>query len=140
MVTYTATAEAEYRRLVAEFLPRVLKSRQDLDRAEAKIGDLLAVEQRTPAQDSLLDLLTILVKAWEDQNVQMPQLEPLELLKLLCAERGLRQKDLVPIFGAESIVSEVFSGKRRLQTKHVSGLAAYFHVSPAVFVPVEDPG
>ena len=128
--------EAEYRLLLAEFLPRTLRSRQDLERAEAKIGELLALHQRTPAQEMFLDLLTTLVEVWEGQNVEIPVLEPVELLRELCSERGLRQKDLVPIFGTESIASEVFSGKRRLQTKHIAALAAFFHVSPAVFVPL----
>jgi HTH-type transcriptional regulator/antitoxin HigA len=51
----------------------------------------------------------------------------------LLTERGLRQKDLVPVFGTESIVSEVLSGKRELQTKHIERLAVFFHVSPAAF-------
>jgi hypothetical protein len=51
------------------------------------------------------------------------------LLKVLCQERELRQKDPVASFGTESIVSEVFAGKRRLQTKHVTGLAGFFPVS-----------
>jgi HTH-type transcriptional regulator/antitoxin HigA len=54
-------------------------------------------------------------------------------VKALLEDRGLRQKDLVPLFGTESIVSEVLSGKRELQSKHIEGLAQFFNVSPAAF-------
>jgi len=42
----------------------------------------------------------------------------------------------VPIFGTKSIVSEVLNERRerKLTLEHVKKLAAYFHVSPAVFI------
>ena len=46
---------------------------------------------------------------------------------------NLRQKDLVDVFGTESIVSDVLNGKRDLAKEHIRRLSARFHVSPAVF-------
>jgi HTH-type transcriptional regulator/antitoxin HigA len=45
----------------------------------------------------------------------------------------LRQKDLVPIFGSESIVSEVLNEKRGINKNHIEKLSKRFNVSPAVF-------
>jgi len=45
----------------------------------------------------------------------------------------LRQKDMVPIFGSESIVSEVLHKKRALSKTHIEKLSKQFKVSPAVF-------
>jgi len=45
----------------------------------------------------------------------------------------LRQKDLIDVFGTESIVSDVLHGKRDLTKEHIRRLSARFHVSPAVF-------
>ena len=45
----------------------------------------------------------------------------------------LRQKDLAPIFGSESIVSEVLHKKRVLNKTHIEKLSKRFHVSPAAF-------
>jgi len=45
----------------------------------------------------------------------------------------LRQKDLVPVFGSESIVSEVLHSKRALNKSHIERLSKRFRVSPAVF-------
>lgn len=52
---------------------------------------------------------------------------------MLTNKANLRQKDLVPIFGTESIVSEVLHEKRALSVHHIVGLSQRFNVSPAVF-------
>jgi HTH-type transcriptional regulator/antitoxin HigA len=46
---------------------------------------------------------------------------------------GLRQKDLVDVFGTESIASEVLNGKRELNKEQIRRLSERFRVSPAVF-------
>jgi HTH-type transcriptional regulator/antitoxin HigA len=45
----------------------------------------------------------------------------------------LRQKDLVDVFGTESIVSDVLNGKRNLTKEHIRRLSTRFHVSWSVF-------
>jgi len=45
----------------------------------------------------------------------------------------LRQKDLVSIFGSESIISEVLHKKRDLNETHIKKLSRRFNFSPAVF-------
>jgi HTH-type transcriptional regulator/antitoxin HigA len=65
----------------------------------------------------------------------MPKLHGVELVRELLDENHLPQRALVEIFATDSIVSEVLSGKRELQRKHIEGLASYFNVSPAAFFP-----
>jgi HTH-type transcriptional regulator/antitoxin HigA len=127
--------DAEYRLLVDELPPRPIRDEAQLGATEARIDQLLALIRRSRAQDDYLDLLTRLVKAWEDEHVEIPRLSGVDLVKALCEERGISQRALVPIFGTPSIVSEVLSGRRELQRKHIEGLAAFFQVSPAAFFP-----
>ena len=47
---------------------------------------------------------------------------------------GLKQKDLVDIFGTPSIVSEVLKGKRNLTVEHIRRLSQRFHVTPELFI------
>lgn len=101
--------------------------------------EMLAIDERSRAQDAYLTVLSDQVERWESEHVVIPPLSGIELIKALLRERGLRQKDLVPLFGTESIVSEVLSGKRELQTKHIEGLATFFHVSPAAFFTTREP-
>jgi HTH-type transcriptional regulator/antitoxin HigA len=126
--------EAEYRRLLSQHPPLPIEDEEDLERTEQRIWQLLDREQRTPAEEAYLTVLRTLVSAWEDEHVAIPTLEPRRLIKVLLEERGQRQRDLVPIFGTESIVSEVLSGKRHLRLEHLPGLADFFHVPVSVFI------
>jgi HTH-type transcriptional regulator/antitoxin HigA len=49
----------------------------------------------------------------------------------------LRQKDLVPVFKTESIVSDILNGKRQLTVRHIQELAQFFNLPTAVFLPEE---
>ena len=53
----------------------------------------------------------------------------------LLEQHGLKQRDLAAYLGGESVVSEVLSGKRKLNATHIELLSKRFHVSPAVFFP-----
>ena len=131
--------EDEYRALLTDFPPRPIEDETQLQRVEERIWGLLAIDERSRAQEDYLTLLSGLVERWESVHVLIPPLSGVELVKALLAERGLRQKDLVPLFGTESIVSEVLSGKRDLRTKHIERLAQFFHVSPAAFFATLEP-
>jgi hypothetical protein len=67
--------QAEYRELVAAFLPRPIGNEKDLDRTWAQIETLLTKSKRSKAEDDYLALLSDLVEAWEEDHVEMPKLE-----------------------------------------------------------------
>jgi len=48
--------------------------------------------------------------------------------------RGLRQRDLIPVFGSSSVASDVLNGKRGISKAHVRKLAEFFHVPASLFV------
>jgi len=74
-----------------------------------------------------------LIEAYEEDHHSIPDASPVEVLRALMDAHDLRQKDLVPIFGSESIVSEVLHKKRGLNKTHIAKLSKRFHISPAVF-------
>ena len=54
-------------------------------------------------------------------------------LRLFDQRSGLRQVDLLDVFGTASVVSEVLNGKRELSKNHILKLSERFHLSPALF-------
>ncbi len=80
-----------------------------------------------------LPAATSLIHECEERHVFIPDIYGVELLKVLMGDRHLKQKDRVPVFKTESIVSEVLAGKRQRTREHIEMLAAFFCVSPAVF-------
>lgn len=106
-------------------------------RDEAHYTELLAfVEEcfeRFGAQDNhpifaLVDIVAQHIKAYEDRLHPWPDSStPATRLAFLMDQHGLRQCDL-PEVGAQSVVSDVLSGKRRLNLRQTQALARRFGV------------
>ena len=131
--TSTKPNSDRYRELLMEFPPRSIISEADLLATQTVIDRLLDSPALTTEETDDLNLLGMLVHEYEEKYVPIPDLQGVELLKALIEELDLKQKDLVPIFKTESIVSAVLNGQRRFTVEHIEKLAAFFHVSPALF-------
>jgi HTH-type transcriptional regulator / antitoxin HigA len=123
----------EYGTLLEETKPEVIHDEGENRRHIELLESLTAKEQPTEAEKKLIDLLTVLVEQFEDQNYPVVDVGPLDIIRHLMEEHQLRQKDLAEVFGTESIVSDVLNGKRDLNKDHIKRLSERFHVSPAVF-------
>ena len=124
----------QYLKLCERLPPRPIKNQRQLREVQAVIDRLIDKPAKpTAAESEYLATLGALVHEYEERTVCIPPLPDRELIRFLLAERGLRQKHLAPVFGTESIVSAVLSGKRRLNRRHIESLAAFFRISPAVF-------
>lgn len=108
--------EAEYGKLLAQFLPRTIKSEEEYETVRAEIDRLLDLDAPSPAEEEYLDLLSALLREYEAATEERGdyELRGVELVKGLMELRGLAQTDLVPIFKTKSIASAVLNGKRRL--------------------------
>ncbi len=126
---------ASYMELLQSFPPRPIKSEEEMLAAQSVIDSLIDRGELTPDEQDYLNVLGTLVYEYEQTQEPIPDIYGVELLKVLIEELDLRQKDLVPIFKTESIVSAVLSGQRNLTARHIQGLAEFFHVSPAAFFP-----
>lgn len=128
----------QYTQLLQQFPPRPIKSEEELEMMKERVNSLLDKPELMPDEQDYLDLLGILIYQYEQNQEPIPDIYGVELLKVLIEERGLKQKDLVPVFKTESIVSDVLNGKRDLNKKYIQKLADFFHVSPAVFFPMSN--
>mgnify|MGYP001551155890 CR=1 FL=1 len=74
------------------------------------------------AEASRLELLTVLVEDFERRHFAMPIPDPIDAIEHRMVEQGLRQKDLVPLLGSRSRVSEVLARKRPLTVQMIRAL------------------
>jgi len=82
---------------------------------------------------SLMETIGSLIETYESQNIPDIEGNPIDTLKALMEEHGLKQTDLLEL-GSQGVVSEILSGKRQLNIRQIKLLAKRFEVSPAVFV------
>lgn len=128
--------DISYQKLLAYFPPRPIKSEEDFEKTQEVIDKLLDKGELGEEEEDYLNILGMLIHEYEEQQDLVPDIYGIELLKVLVEELNLKQKDLVPIFKTESIVSDVLKGKRKLTVEHIQKLGEFFQVSPAVFFPV----
>ena len=125
-----------YIELLTNFPPRPITSEEELELTQNMIDQLLDQGKLSQDEKDYLNVLGALVYEYEQQQEPIPDIYGVELLKSLIEDNELRQKDLVSIFKTESIVSDILNGKRELTKRHIEELAEFFHVSPAVFFPI----
>jgi HTH-type transcriptional regulator/antitoxin HigA len=82
---------------------------------------------------SFMETLGSLIEMYEAQRVPEIEGNPIDSLKTLIEEHDINQSDL-PEIGTQGVVSEVLSGKRKLNIRQVKALSKRFNVSPAVFI------
>lgn len=129
----TTQVSDAYLQLVMKFPPRPIRSEAEFMAVQTVIDDLLDSPNMTPEKQDYLNVLGMLVHEYEEKNVPIPDLSGVKLLKALIEELGLKQKDLIPIFKTESIISAILHGQRKFTVEHIDKLAEFFHVSPSVF-------
>lgn len=103
------------------------------DRCTVVLDGLLGKKQRTAEEKRLAELLTLLIEDYEQRYAPPRTAGPVDILRHLMDANGLRQVDLLAVFGTASIVSEVLGGKRELSKAHIVKLNERFQVSPALF-------
>ncbi len=121
--------------LIIDFPPRPIHSEEDLDAVQKIVYDLIDRGNLNADEEDYISVLGTLVTEYEQIHHPIPDIHGVELIEALLEEFDLKQKDLVPIFKTESIVSAVLNGHRKLMTEHIEKLADFFRVSPAVFFP-----
>jgi len=113
--------------------PKVITSDAQNERYLAALLELEQKNHMSANEKHFAELLTLLIEAYEERRFPVRESSPVAVLAELLQANDLRQKDLAPIFGTESVVSEILSGKRELNKTHIERLSRRFKVSPAVF-------
>jgi HTH-type transcriptional regulator/antitoxin HigA len=130
-----ATVLANPAKMIERGAPHVIHSEKQLAAYTKALYRLTAEPRPTLAQVKAIELLTLLIERYEEANFSVPQASPADVLRFLLERHGLKQRDLAADLGGESVVSEVLTGKRKLNMTHIEHLSKRFRVSPAVFFP-----
>jgi len=83
-----------------------------------------------------LELLLLLVEKYEEQAFPIGLPSPVAAIRFRMGQQGLTPKDLVPLIGSKSRVSEVLSGHRPLSLAMIRSLAAGLGIPAEVLLQV----
>ncbi len=125
-----------YLALIREWPLRPIRSEAELDRAIAMLDALSDREALSPEEHDYLLVLAGLVERYEDEHHRIPAVTGVPMLRYLIESRGVPQARVAAGAGlAESALSEILSGKRKLGVKAITALAGYFKVDPGLLIP-----
>ena len=113
---------------------KVIKTEPSYQKAIKRTIAIFQVKKGTPEAEELA-LLLLLVKDYEDKHIHLPEVNPIEVIKLKMQERGMKAKDLEPIIGSKGHVSSILSGRREITLKIAQRLRDYFQLPAEIFFP-----
>ena len=91
-------------------------------------------DRRSPEEEELCRLVLKLIGDYQTERHLVPGMKPHELLQALLEESGMRQADLLSVFGSRSRVSDAVNGKRAISREQAKRLGELFHLSPGAFI------
>ena len=81
-----------------------------------------------------IDLLTVLIEKWDAEHSSFEDLDPVQLLRSLMDEHGMKAKDLVDILDiGKGYVSDILNYKKGLSKDVIRKLSAHFKVTQEAF-------
>ena len=113
-------------------LPHKEEEYQQLVALLDEVIDIVGEDESHPLA-SLMETLGTLVETYEMQTIPEISGNPIQTLQSLMEEHDLKQADLAEI-GTQGVVSDILSGKRKLNVRQIKALSKRFNVSTAVFI------
>ena len=111
---------------------KILKTEEEYNAACERIYELIHSTEQSIEPDSPkgeeLELLSLLVEKYEQEHHYLDAPDPVEAIKFRMEQMNLKQKDVAPLFGGKTRVSEVLHGKRALTLKMITLLNRYLGI------------
>lgn len=111
----------------------IIKTEKQYEMACKRIYELIhsqkeLIEPNTAKGDEI-EILALLVEKYENENnFKMKAPDPVEAIKFRMDQMNLKQKEVAPLFGGETRVSEVLNKVRPLTMKMIYNLNHYLGI------------
>lgn len=113
---------------------RVIKSKSQYKDYTRILEALVDTDNKTREMKDEIDLLTLLIEKWDQEHNTFNDVDPIELLQSLMAEKNLKAKDLVEILNvSKGLVSDILNYKKGLSKEIIRTLSEHFKVSQEAF-------
>lgn len=112
-----------------------IKNEQQYENALTRVYVLMQKDIKPDSKESdELEILSILVKEYENEHYQVASPNPLEAIKFRLDQMNMTEKELSEILGYRSRKSEILSGKRKLSLAMIRKLTEKLHIPAEVLI------
>jgi HTH-type transcriptional regulator / antitoxin HigA len=131
-MTLTINGEI-YSQLLSTYQPRIIKTEEENEQFLEIVEELLARNDLTSEEDTLLELLVKLIEDFEDKHYQINSSTPASRLLHLMEAQNLKVDDLINVFGSLEVVNKAIKGELEFSAKQAEALAKIFHGNFSLF-------
>lgn len=100
---------------------KVIKTEEDYNKALKRLEVIFDSAVDSPEGDEA-EILGLLIEKYEDEHYPIGAPDPIEAIKFRMEQLDMDNSDLAKVIGYKSRVSEIFSGKRKLNLKMIRKL------------------
>ncbi len=124
----------KYSDLLVQYQPKLIKTEEENEKALAVVEELMHLQNLTPEQEALYELLIVLIEKFE-QDFYHPgsASTPDSMLRFLMEQQGVKLEDLVEVIGSEGIVIELINGRGEINAEQAKILGDFFKVDSSLF-------
>ena len=113
---------------------KVIKSREQYDEYCQLLEQLAFQENTSPEVEEEIELLTVLIEKYDQENNTFEEVDPITMLKSLMEDHNLKAKDLVNILGvSKGLVSDILNYKKGLSKEVIRKLSEHFSMNQEAF-------
>ena len=112
-----------------------IRNNAQYEDALARVYALMQKDLKPESRDSdELEILSILIKEYEQEHYPVPNPSPLEAIKFRLEQMDMSEAELSDILGYRSRKSEILSGKRKLSLAMIRKLNEILHIPAEVLI------
>ena len=114
---------------------KVIRTAREHKAALSRASTLMELDpvRGTPEGDEL-DLLVLVIEDYERKHFPMDDADPVEVIKFMMDQQGLKKKDLIPYIGSASKVTEVLNRTRSLSLSMIRKLSEGMKIPAGVLI------
>ena len=114
---------------------RPIKNNAQYENALERVYALMQKKIKSNSNESdELEILSILVKEYENERYPVPTPNPLEAIRFRLEQMNMSESELAAILGYRSRKSEILSGKRKLSLSMIRKLHETLHIPAEVLI------
>ena len=123
-----------YGKLLAKYQPKTITTEEENEQAMALAEELEHRPNKTPEEETLLELLITLIEKFEEVNYPIPKGTARSMILHLMEAQDMTKENLVQVFGSLEIVEKVMNCELEITSQQALELGHLFHVDSSLFL------
>lgn len=116
------------------YQPRIIKTEAENEEFLEVVEELLARQNLTSEESTILELLVKLIEDFEDKHYQLNHSTPRSRMIHLMEAQNITNDDLIKVFGSSDIVDKVMNGELEIGSQQALALGKLLHIDSSLFL------